>query len=133
MELLASKDRHHTALRALGRAILHTEEMLMTKSTGGIPFKPTRTLEKSELESLSDAYMRMRSAQDALKKDPHNSYVGIDAVCASDTVVRRFAFRGIVSVLDAWNYDPKPLYGIIDECEALGVKGQQHLYFFAQY
>lgn len=131
--LQASKDRHYTALRALGKAILLTEEMLRKGNTSPIPFKPTRALLKSELETLKKAHEQMRSAQEQLEEDPLNSFVPIELICPDETMAKYLAARNIVSVLDAWNYEPSPWYGIVDQCEALGAKGYQHLYFLAQY
>ncbi len=128
----ASYDKHYTALRALGKAILLTEEVLSKKNMDAIPFKSARELDETELELLSRAYTQMLEAAASLRKHPPKSYVPIELICSDETIVKYLAARHIVTVLDAWNYEPSALYGLINQCEMLGVKGQQHLYFLAQ-
>jgi hypothetical protein len=127
-------ERRVQLLLALDSALLLTLEMIETKNTGALIFKPPRKMEETETDVLSENYERLVNVRETALHNLRTMNVPIEDVCSHQGIVNRLALHGITSVLGMWGENPSVVHGILDQCEALGyMKGHWHMYCFVRY
>jgi hypothetical protein len=128
------RERRMQLLLALDSAILLTQEMLDTKNTAAILFKPPRRLEEEELGALLENYARLVNVRETTLADASITNIFLVDICANEDIVTMLGLREITSVLGMWGENPSVVHGILDQCEAFGyMKGHWHMYCFVRY